>query len=63
MDPDKILQAYVGQTQISRVKISVAWAKGTKNGGEKVGVFVMATMNSLYFVTGLIGMKFGKKRQ
>jgi len=40
MDPDKILQAYVGRTQISRVKILVPWAKGAQNGGEKDGSFL-----------------------
>jgi len=40
MDPDKILQAYVGQTQISRVKILEPWAKWTQDGGENVGVFL-----------------------
>jgi len=34
-----------------------------QNGGEKVGVFVTGKMNSLFFVTGQIDMKFGKKRQ
>jgi len=28
-----------------------------------VGIFVTGTMNSHFFVTGQIGMKFGKKRQ
>jgi len=36
---DKILQAYVGRTQISRVKIWATWAKEAQDGGEKVGVF------------------------
>jgi len=38
MDPDKILQSYVGQTLISRVKIMAPWAKGAQNSGEKGGV-------------------------
>jgi len=57
-DSDKILQAYVGRTQISRVKILVPWVKGVQNGGENVGVFVAG--NLYVFVTGEIGMKFGK---
>jgi len=40
MDPDKILQAYVGRTQISRVNILAPCAKGAQNGGEKVHVFL-----------------------
>jgi len=40
MDPDKILQACVGRTQISRVKILAQWAKGAHNGGEKGGCFL-----------------------
>jgi len=40
MDPDKILQAYVGRTQISRVKMLAPWAKGVQNGGQKVHVFL-----------------------
>jgi len=38
MDPDKILQTYVGRTQISRVKMLALWAKGVQNGGQKMGV-------------------------
>jgi len=30
---------------------------------KKVDVFVTGTMNSLVFVTGQMGMKFGQKRQ
>jgi len=37
-DLDKILQAYVGRSQISCLKILAPWAKGVQNGGEKVGV-------------------------
>jgi len=58
MDPDKILHAYVGPTQIARVKILAFCAKGAQNGGKKVHVFVTDTMNSRFFVTGQIGMKF-----
>ena len=32
-DPDKILHAYVGRTQISRVKTWALCAKGAQNGG------------------------------
>jgi len=32
---NEILQAYVGRTQISRVKILAPWAKGAHNGSEK----------------------------
>jgi len=39
MDPNKILQAYVDQTQISHVIILVPWAKGMQSGGEKMPVF------------------------
>jgi len=34
MDPDKILQACIGRSSISRVKILAPWAKGEQNGGE-----------------------------
>ena len=34
MYPDKILQAHVSQTEISRVKILAPWAKAAQNGGE-----------------------------
>jgi len=37
MDPDKILQAYVSRTQISRITILAPWAKGAQNGGGKDG--------------------------
>jgi len=36
------------------------WAKGAQNGGEKSGCFVAGTMKLFFFVTGQIGMKFGK---
>ena len=35
MDPDKILQAYVGWAEIWRINILASWAKGPQNGGEK----------------------------
>jgi len=35
---DKILQVYVGRIQISHVKMWTPWAKGARNGGEKVHV-------------------------
>jgi len=38
-DPDKILRAYVGRTQILHVKILAPWAKGMQNGVEKVRFF------------------------
>jgi len=38
------------------------WAKGAQNGGKKVHVFVTGTMNSHFFVTGQIGMKFWQKQ-
>jgi len=38
-NPDKILQTYVGRTQISRVTILAPSDKGAQNSGEKVGVF------------------------
>ena len=34
-DPDKILQSYVGRTQISRVKILTPCAKEAQSGGER----------------------------
>jgi len=40
MDPDKVLQAYVGRTQISCAKILEPWAKDAQNGGEKGGSFL-----------------------
>jgi len=46
---------------MSRVKILAPWAKGAQNGGEKGGCFVTGTMNSFFFVSGQIGMKFVKK--
>jgi len=57
MYPDKILQAHVGQTEISRVKILSPWAKAAQNGGEnglRYAVFVSGTMNSHFFVMGQI---------
>jgi len=53
------LQAYVGRTQISRVKILAPWAKAAQNGGEKGGCFVMGTMNLHLFVRDSI--KFERK--
>jgi len=39
------------------------WAKAVQNVGEKGGsFFVTGTMNSHFFVTGQIGMKFRQKR-
>ena len=59
-DPDQILQACVGRSQISRVKICAPWAKGAQTAGQKGGsFFVTSTMNSHFFVTGQISMKFG----
>jgi len=49
--------------QISRVTILAPCDKVAQNGGENVGAFVTGTIKSLCFVTGQIGMKFGKKRQ
>jgi len=40
MDPDKILQACVSRSQISRVKMLAPWGKGAQNGGEKGGSFL-----------------------
>ena len=57
-DRDKILQAYVGWTQISRVKILLPEPK-KQNGGEK-WVFCSGYNKLICFVTGQIGMKFGK---
>jgi len=60
MDPGKILQLYVGQTQISCVKILAPWAKGAQNGGEKGGSFCNEYNELAFFVVGQIGMKFGE---
>jgi len=57
----KILEAYVCQTQISRVKILTPWSKEVQNGGKKWVFFVTGTMNSHFFVMGQIVMKFGQK--
>jgi len=60
MDPDKFLQVCVGRSQISRVKMLAQWAKGAQNGGENGGSFLVSgTMNSHFFVTGQISLKFG----
>jgi len=37
--------------------------KGRKMAVKTVGIFATGTMNSHFFVTGKIGMKFGQKRQ
>jgi len=59
--PDKFCRhKYVGQTQMSRVKILAAWAKRCKMAAKKVRIFVTGTMNSLFFVTGQISVKFGQ---
>jgi len=34
-NPDKMLQAYVGRTQISCVKILASWAKEAQNDGKR----------------------------
>jgi len=52
MDPDKILLKF-------HVKILAPWAKGAQN-GKKGGVFVTGTIK-LFFVTGQVSIKFGKK--
>jgi len=63
-DTDKILLAYVGRTQVSCVNMLAPWAKwGPKwrwNGWE---FFVTGTMNSHFFATVQIGMKFRQKCQ
>jgi len=46
-DPDKILQAYVGRTKISHVKLLVPWAKWAKMAAKKVGVFTARAMLAL----------------
>jgi len=38
------------------------WAKGAQNVSEKVGDFCNGYNELAFFVTGQIGMKFGKKR-
>jgi len=55
----KKLQAYVGRTQISRALSQ----RGSKWRWKRCMFFVTGTMNSHFFVTGQIGIKFGKKRQ
>jgi len=37
------------------------WRNEMQNGGEKGECFVTGTINSHFFVTGQIGMKFGQK--
>jgi len=49
--PDKILQAYLAKLKYHALKF---WRPGIK--GRKMG-----TMNSLFFLTGQIGMKFGQE--
>jgi len=47
------IKFYVGQTQISPVKILPPWAKGTQNVGEKRGCyFCNGYNNSHFFVHG-----------
>jgi len=53
-------QVYVGRTQISRINILAPWTKGAQNGGER-GCFVTGTMNSSFFVTRQVGVKFRQK--
>jgi len=50
---------------MSLVKILAPWAKGAQNGGEKVGACFCNGYNEVvfFFVSGQLGMKFGKKRQ
>jgi len=48
-DPDKTLQAYVGQTRISHVKILAPWAKGMQNGCQK-GVCFCNRYNEVVFL-------------
>jgi len=62
-DPDKILQVYLGRTQISGVKTLTSWAKGVQNGGEKMGVYCNGYSEVVFFVTGQVGMKCVGKRQ
>jgi len=52
MDPDKILQAYVGWAEIWRINILASWAKGPQNGGEKMSVFVTGTTELAFLCNG-----------
>ena len=61
-DPDKILQAYVGRTQISCVKILVPLAKGAQNGGRKC-VFLLRYSELAFLFKGQIGMKLNLNRR
>ena len=58
MDPDKILQAYVGRTQIWRVKILGPWTKGAQNGGEKVDASCNGYNELALLFNGTDRMKF-----
>jgi len=51
------------RTQISRVKIWAAWAKGAENGSKNGRFFLRNTMKSHLFATGQIDLKFRQKRQ
>jgi len=63
MNADKILQAYVGRTQISRIKILAPWAKGQMV-VKMVGVFCNGYNELAFLCNGTDRqMKFGQKRQ
>jgi len=61
MDTDKILQAYVGPSEISRVKFWRPVPKGRKMAVKK-WVFSSNGSNEVAFVTGQIDIKFTQKR-
>jgi len=58
MDLDKILQAYVGQTEISYVKNFGPWSKGVSR---KVSVFCNRYNEVVFLGNEQISMKFGQK--
>jgi len=62
-DPDKILQAEL-KSQSHVLKFWSPGPKGCKMAVKTLVVFVTSTDSELaFFVTGQIGMKFGKNRQ
>ena len=62
MDTDKILQAYVGLTEISHVKFGCPGPKGRKMAVKK-WVFSSNGSNEVAFITGQVDIKFTQKRQ
>jgi len=57
MDPHKILQAYVGQTQILRVEILTPGLKGCKMVAKKVGVFCNCYSELAFLCSGTVQLE------